>query len=550
MDLLQELFLPILTAVLAALLLALLQRWAWFRGRLLFGPLRREMRARSRIDYQCSQQAQRASAGRVSVLRAGWLGACRERWAALSDAVVEVMQTEHSERSGAGTWELLTADHRIARHDLGDVAVLMEALVVPGAFNVVTGLLFSDSRAELRRRSTMALAAADEFRYLRPINSSTAEAQSFARWVTEAVGTPILADPLDARAKVATAVRVWGSAKYVGQPDDERGRYETAHTLAEGRTSTHGCRAAPEVSAAGDYDGRVLVVRKVSTEEDQQTGELVFVLETTESCYAVTEQGAQAWGCKQIPQPLEGEGPGVTIEGQCDYSLSGTRRLLLTSFVSLMTADRKLVLCRRSGGVRSGPGVLSATAGGVFEPGSSAGAPIDRSQAGWPDTERSARRELKEEIGVDLEGKRLAPAAVFLANSKNPRTGRGQLVVCALYLSQCMLSFDELRTSMFAASDLASGRFEVDDLVAIDLGSGSDPIEDLARFVQRVEVLSLEMDQHAALSCVYAARLLWGATATSDAMAGVFGPTSQVRNSVLWEPAAFMTQPPTAPPVS
>ena len=540
----QDLLLPILTAVLAALLLAALQRWSWFRGRLLFGPLRREVRARTRSDFKSAQKAKGADAGWFLVLRVGWFGRSRERLAALSSALVEVMQAEHSELSGAGTWELLVADHKIERDDLGDVAALMEALVVPGAFSVVTGLLFSDSRIELRRRCTLALAAADEFRYLRAVEAPTDKAQSFARWATDAVGAPILADPLDARAKVAAAVRVWGSAEYVGHPDGEGARYETAHS------SPDGCLAAPEVSAAGDYDGRVLVVTNVSTEEDQQTGQLIFVLETLESCYALTEQGSEAWGCKQIPEPRPGEEPGVTLVGRSNHAVSGTRRLLLTSFLSLMTADRKLVLCRRSGGVRSGPGVVSATAGGVFEPGSSAGAPIDRSESGWPDTERSALRELKEELGVDLEGKRLAPATVFLANSKNLKTGRGQLVVCVLYLSQCMLSSEEVRTSMFAASDLASGRFEVDDLVDLDLGEGLDPIEDLARFVRQVERLAPEMDQHAALSCIYSARLLWGAKATSDAMADVFGAKSKVRKSVLWEPSEFASLQPPVSPVS
>ena len=98
---------------------------------------------------------------------------------------------------------------------------------------------------------------------------------------------------------------------------------------------------------------------------------------------------------------------------------------------------------------------------------------------------------------------------------------------------------EEVRTSMFAASDLASGRFEVDDLVYLDLGEGLDPIEDHARFVRQVERLAPEMDQHAALSCVYSARLLWGAKATSDAMADVFSDKLKVRKSVLWEPSEF-----------
>jgi 8-oxo-dGTP pyrophosphatase MutT (NUDIX family) len=217
-----------------------------------------------------------------------------------------------------------------------------------------------------------------------------------------------------------------------------------------------------------------------------------------------TEAGAEAWGCKKLdPGQLASGigGIGLSWCGEHDVQRSdqSTRRPMLTSFISVITSDAALVLCQRSSKTSNGASVLSATAGGVSELGQ-VGGRSDRDDDGWPDLSRSALRELREELGLELESSAVRPACIFLANSVNRASGLGQLVVCTLYLARTELTFDELAHRQQWASDLAIGMFEVESLERLDLHS------DEAKFLADVKAVAPRLDQHGALSIAYAAR--------------------------------------------
>ena len=127
----------------------------------------------------------------------------------------------------------------------------------------------------------------------------------------------------------------------------------------------------------------------------------------------------------------------------------------------------------------------------------------DRDELGWPDPTRTATRELKEELGVSIDPRDLRPACVFLSNSVNASSGKGQLGVCALLLARTELTYDELASRLDWASDLAQGRFEVQSLVRIPMG------EHITDFAESIVEIAPRLDQHGALCIVYAARLYW-----------------------------------------
>lgn len=433
------------------------------------------------------------------------------------------------EASGAAFWERLPAcrDARLIELDrpIGEVIALLEPIVEPGSHGLIASLLYSGRIKDVQSQSRKAVESGRLFSRLEPVTSFDDTQQlAFGQWVTNTIGTPILADPLDARAKIGTDVRVWNSAEYVGQGladttyrwvhDEGCEAWLELHNPPEKEqpsenSATNDRSADPRHPKAGDYDGRVLVVNACATFADAATGDIVFALHTSESCYASTELGSvQPWGCKHLPvtqldDPSSAYVPDLAFLNRSCVVSTGELQPLLTSFVSLMTSDRKLVLCRRSGLVKSGRNVVSATGGGVHEPGDSMGEPLDRNAAGWPDPTVTAQRELHEELGVALARDDLKPACVFLANSRNPRNDDGQLVVCVLYIARADVDFEGVQRLLWSRSDLAKGRFEVDNLIPLDLDSPRQFELGLAPLVE-------QLDQHGLLSCVYTAKLLWG----------------------------------------
>ncbi len=469
----------LLAATVATLVLAALQRWKWAGAKLATRPLRT-------AECDLTPVERRA-------IVAGLLEVDEPESGA--EVVEHISQWLASQPGGSG----LQRSRATAIHEG------LSALLAPGAHGVVTTLLFRERLDTTRERARSALASLHPFLHLEPEQvvdqpGDRPEPMEFARWATTTIGAPVLADSLDARGLVAGRLRTWNTGVYRGPSTTTAVRYEQAHSPG---ATTHECAHWQRHARAGDYDGRVLTVTGCSTMRDRQAGELVLLLDLEASCYAATEAGDQPWGCKKL-DPTTNPAIGLRFNGEhaLTRDSDSTRRPILTGFVALITSDHQLVLCDRSTRTSNGSNVISATAGGVSENGPTA-EHSDRDELGWPDPTRTATRELKEELGVSIDPRDLRPACVFLSNSVNASSGKGQLGVCALLLARTELTYDELASRLDWASDLAQGRFEVQSLVRIPMG------EHITDFAESIVEIAPRLDQHGALCIVYAARLYW-----------------------------------------
>lgn len=203
---------------------------------------------------------------------------------------------------------------------------------------------------------------------------------------------------------------------------------------------------------------------------------------------------------------------------------------LITSYVSIVTADGALVLARRTGKVRHGQRVISATAGGVIEP-DAEGDCGDVDEAGMPSPLHGVLRETLEEIGLDLPASAPKPVAVFLANARNvaatapestpaaqDRSGRGQLVLTVLYLCRVEQTADDLR-QLLTTADPSLGGFEVEDLVVLPTDGGDGAAATLAA---AAAAQAAWLDQHGLLSCLYTAAVLDGPEPARKAFVAAF----------------------------
>lgn len=463
MDGLLDVARPLLTAMFGAILIALLQRWELVRDWFLLLPLRQKAGS--------GEGRRRASALGQQLLTA-------DPDATGAQILIDAMNRE----------EGLADRSRVA-----ELGVMLRSLARPGSHGPVSRLVWGEEEKNLHSQAKKVLSALHPFERANEIEASTVEAGSdFSTWATGVSGALILLDSLNYRGRIAHDVLVWHNATYRGHPAATGSSYEEAHEST--------CPAGLAVQEPGDYDARVLNLDGCAYLEDSTGGSLIFVLETSETCYAATEQGDEPWGCKHLS--TRGIDLGIGFELSVPRRRVGDRLCMLASYVALMTLDRKLVLCRRSSAVRSGPGVLSATAGGVCEPGDWRKG--DRDSLGWPDPIETCRRELGEELGVDVPRPSLRPAALFMANSVNPVKDEGQLVATLLSVARTDLTFHEVQEHLWSRSDLAAGRFEVDDLVPVEMGAGIDA------FMECVESHMPDLDQHGALSIIYAGAVVWG----------------------------------------
>lgn len=396
-------------------------------------------------------------------------------------------------------------------------------------------------------------------------NEPSLGAGSFAQFATALSGAVVLIDSVEMRSRYADDVLVWHRRMYRGltNPIDDISskstgdrppvpRWESTGSPAvessDGYRVAHrsdgqcACGTDASQRMVGDFDRRVLTLRSVSLGESSEQGRVSFVLETSETCYAATEQGdmllpadAPSWrrvGCKHL-SPAAGVAGSkqlhVPEEGPYKVSVLLPDQgpvMLLTTYVSLITCDGELVLTRRSGQVRHGADVISATAGGILEP-DGHGQDGDVDAFGMPNPLSAAIRETMEEIGVDLTSHPVRPVCVFLANSRNQsgsRRGRGQLVAVVLFLATVPDTAEELGKRLQFA-DPSLGRFEVDHFEVVGRSapcstSRNESFSESAARFARARAASL--DQHGLLSCLYTSAVLDGAEKARAAFESAF----------------------------
>jgi len=378
---------------------------------------------------------------------------------------------------------------------------------------------------------------------------------SFRHFVSALSGAVILSETTAARSRYAERVFLWHSRSYHGcEAKDGYTSYDDVH----GEKGC--CNWKPNQHKPGDYDLRLLNLQSVALAEATKNGYLAFTLETSETCYAATEGGNSA--CKKVPgEAVKAKtlGPlfSLTDWGALREPIEAKpqkRTVLLTSYVTLLTTDDHLVLVKRSGKVRNGAGVLSATAGGVMEPG--APGPLGHvDAAGMPDPIVCAIHEAKEEIGVDLPYDAVSPVAVFLTNIRErlkDQTGsdrydkKGQLVGVVLSLAQVPYDRQELELHRSQFADPARGAFEVEkfQFVPLKIARNFDEKKSddgckkrhsyhFAKPTNEKESVSRNLatwayknadylDQHGFLSLVFTAAVIDGPDTAAPAFAEVF----------------------------
>jgi hypothetical protein len=336
----------------------------------------------------------------------------------------------------------------------------------------------------------------------------------FATWLS---GAPVLIDAMDSRYRVFSDTYTWHRRWYRGRGDWRR-YDEDPGQHAQCQTTL----------GIGDHDARVVDVHGIWRGVHPEAGQLTLVLETGESCYSATESGTDGGiACKHLSPTPYGAPPheqglaylpyGVDLNGALPGRPTGGQIRMLTAYSVLRTADDQLVLARRSTRVRTGLGVLSATAGGVVEVrdlqrGGDLGADGSLDLAG------AAARETAEEIGIVLERQRLRPMVLFLANSvglNKDRKLEGQIVVTALLLARTRYELAEVIAQAAHASDLALGSYEVDRLEGCPIANAEQTAAWCAKNATRI-------DQHALLGCLYASAVLFGEHAAVEAFLTAF----------------------------
>lgn len=504
-----EVIAPLIAAALGAILLSLASSSGWIRRWAVRRPVRRALRTVGNGPTAPRSLQQVAS------------------------LLLDVRPAADAEPIMSG----LADDGRTALTVRPRLHTLLAEVGDPAKAALTARLLFSEDARSLADKARRARTSLTPFASLQKV----AVRSAFADLVTDLSGAPILADASDARGGVAHEAVVWHRRQYRGGTTE--GTYDEVHD--------RGCSAWGGSRRPGDYDSRTLDLDSVALVEDRGRGRLAFLLGTAETCYGATEQGQQPWGCKHLPPLGSDQDPGTRwVDGE----RAGTRHCLLTSYISLVTADGALVLAKRSGTVRTGLDVLSATGGGVCEPGGPERG-IDALPSGWPDPVGTGLRELREEIGLELERHQVRPVAVFLANSigqshpveqshsveQGGVAWEGQLVASLLSVARTPLSLRELEQLSLHAADLADGAFEVAGLVAVDLST----VDEVAAWSREH---ATELDQHGFLSLLYAARLKWGAEATTKAFSTAFSdrrwwqlPRPGAPSRVWADPARLIT---------
>ncbi len=414
---------------------------------------------------------------------------------------------------------------------------LMRAASTSGAQSLLGRLLYPEDVRSAQALSGRLASHLERFgySYAVPVKAPGAPV-AFADFATALTGAVILVDSSETRSRYADSILLWHRREYRGAPrpqgldslsdqDWTRRGYGIAHPNGQA------CSLKDVVSdrRTGDYDRLVLHFRSACLAESSTQGRLEFVLETSETCYLATEQGEAITeddlirGCKHL-LPSNEHDPFMSLTKGDDRVLLNEpdvgRFVLTTSYVALITSDNVLALAKRTGFVRHGQDVISATAGGVIEPEQDGGSG-DVDNFGMPSPLIGVLREAHEELGVSLNPEAIKPVAVFLANVRNvsqgERCGRGQLVMTALYLGRIGMTFAELKDEQCLSSP-SLGSFEVERLEPVELTSGEEASQ-LAGFAA---LHAKDLDQHGMLSCLYASVVLSGPEKTREAFEEAF----------------------------
>lgn len=509
-DLTAALLAPVVAAF-AALLLSFLRQRRWIRRAVLLGPVRRATREHKRLLVPVlphSPQARRVH----DLVRA------------FGEPLMLVVDDGALHLPGEVLAEALARLGEPAWVDAApSVAALLQAASSPRCASVLAAVLYPEQsrRLQVLLRDTARLV--EEFAHYAPTRSRAAPSTacspgSFAAFASALSGAAVLVDATLSRQRVADTALCWHDAIY--RPSEFEARTSSSPPRYERGHSTGACsRWDAEARLPGDFDLRTVDLRSAYLAEAAARGHLAMVLETSETCYAASELGGQGIGCKHVPPGVrDSNDPLVRPLSQSGVScrtMDG-RVVLLTSYVSLTNAEH-LVLARRSMRVRHGHDTLSATAGGVVEPGEP-GPGGDVDEYGRPSPLTGVLRELKEEIGLDLPLASCHPVCVFLSNirGRSPTTeDDGQLVGVVLSLATVGVDRETIDRMARIGSDEARGRFEQEGLETCPLDSAAACADWAAHH-------SLLLDQHGLLSCLYATATRFGADAARAAFSTAF----------------------------
>ena len=400
---------------------------------------------------------------------------------------------------------------------------LFTAAARPRSTSLLAGALYPIDVASLRAFDVEVAAALRVFADSRPVPSVQARSRdgiSFPMFASALSGAGILIDSSTTRALHVDGLKVWHRRSYRDAklvPGDYTDMHRPpSQALPTSRRCEYWVESAVQ---PGDFDRRMLDLRAVSLVVDEIAGTVSFLIETTETCYGSSERGDLS-GCKKVPVLTGGHetnDPVFRDDGDRVKGAADSRLCLLTSYLTVITADGCVVLAHRSRSVRNGADVLSAFAGGVVEI-NEPGPAGDVDERGLPDPIATVIRETREEVGLELPKEGVRPVTVFLVNSRGRTAAtqaQGQLVAVVLHLARVGRTFSDLERLAEHGSDLSRGRFEWDRLEACP----STTPEAIAGWAAE---RSASLDQHGLLSLVYASMTLHGPEQTMEAFATAF----------------------------
>ncbi len=285
-----------------------------------------------------------------------------------------------------------------------------------------------------------------------------------------------------------------------------------------------------------DYNGDLMDLKRLSVGNGAKTQTTSIILDTTHTTYYHSE--AAHYKCKklegletpvtytaeQISETMDGHSYSIFSAEKNQRQVKSTSKLkertnILTAYVFLITSDKKLVLTKRSNQTRHGKSILSASAGGVIEVDNDG----DLDSYGMPDVGGCVRRELKEELGIELNEENCRPVVVALLNTAaatiDPelkiKEFKGQMTSCAFYFGRTQQNEEEMKKERGSKSDLQKGDFEVTELKFLEMSN-------IEKFAEHVAEITWSMDQHGFLSCIYASMCVYGPKETQETFSKYF----------------------------